>query len=258
MSPSYKPGPPLWLAPLLLLLCWGAPLLPAAAAEALDQAALERYQGHYDRGVALYKQERYAEAIPELVAAYEIKQLPRLLFNIGQAHRQLGHSREALSYYERYLALDVDIKPDERARVEALIATTRALLKGTTTPPPQPPQQQPPPPPDEPRRFRMYGWSWVGLAISLGAGAAASVTGTMALNASNTLLNTAHTGPEDYYAQQDRVRTLALTTDVLIGGAVGVFAVTLTATLIASYAPRGKARAARAAKPAPLALVAAF
>lgn len=257
MSPSSNPS--IWLAPLLFLLCWVAPIPLAAAAEALDQAALERYQAHYDRGVALYKQEHYAEAIPELMAAYEIKQLPRLLFNIGQAHRQLGHSREALSYYERYLALDVDIQPDERARVEALIATTRALLQGASPPPPAPPPVAPPaPPPEQPRRFHMYGWSWVGLAISLGAGAAASVTGTMALNASNALLNTTHAGPEDYQAGQERVRTLALTTDALIGGAVGIFAVTLTATLIVSYAPRGKARAPRTAKAAPLALIAAF
>ena len=44
-----------------------------------------------------------AAAIEAFQRAYDLRQLPRLLLNIGQAHRKLGHAREALESYRLYL-----------------------------------------------------------------------------------------------------------------------------------------------------------
>ena len=63
----------------------------------------EPFQEHYDRGVKLYGERDYGQAIEEFQAAFAIRQLPRLLFNMAQAHRKLGHAGEALGLYQRYL-----------------------------------------------------------------------------------------------------------------------------------------------------------
>lgn len=80
----------------------------------------------YDRGVELYGKGRYEEAIREFQAAYEIQQLPRLLYNIGQAHRKIGRDREAADHFERYLQQERVVEPTLRAELEAFITAQRA------------------------------------------------------------------------------------------------------------------------------------
>lgn len=109
---------------LALLLCRPTP------GQAREDSA-DRFQDLCQRAVAHYKQGRYQDAIGELREAYAIRQLPRLLLNLGQAYRKLGHAREALHYYESYLKVEQDPRPEIRAEVTEYIATTQALINAT-------------------------------------------------------------------------------------------------------------------------------
>lgn len=69
---------------------------------------------HYDRGVALYSNERYREALAEFEEAREAQDLPELSFNIGRCLEHLTRNREAAAAYRLYLATAMArLTPDE-------------------------------------------------------------------------------------------------------------------------------------------------
>ena len=107
-----------WFISLLLLCLCLAPR-PALANE---------FDRHYNRGLSLYKEKEYEDAANEFLAAYQIRQLPRILLNIGQAYRKLGKAREALAFYERYLKAEPDPPPKIKQDLDSYIAQTKALL----------------------------------------------------------------------------------------------------------------------------------
>lgn len=74
----------------------------AARLAAADDRKLA--ESHARRGVALYNLGKYDAAISEFEAAYTLYQSDALLFDLGQAHRQLDHCEPALHYYQRFLA----------------------------------------------------------------------------------------------------------------------------------------------------------
>lgn len=94
-------------------------------------AHADSFDRHYRRGLALYQQKDYAGAVTEMSAAYEERQLPRILLNIGQAYRKQGKAREALTYYERYLKAEPDAPPALQAEIQTYIAQSQALLEAT-------------------------------------------------------------------------------------------------------------------------------
>src|SRR5438105_3902618 len=82
----------------------------AAAEEPGAEASPESAFTHlYERAVASYQAERYAAAVEDLLAAYQLQPEPRLLFNIAQSHRKMGDIRKAGQYFEQYLEVDKDI-----------------------------------------------------------------------------------------------------------------------------------------------------
>lgn len=83
------------------------------AAEPASSAA--GFSKHLERGLALYDQAAYSNALREFEAAYEIQQLPRLLYNLARAHIQLGHAEAALGLYQKFLRIDPGA-PDEIKR----------------------------------------------------------------------------------------------------------------------------------------------
>jgi tetratricopeptide (TPR) repeat protein len=105
----------------LMVMGWSSP----GHADAFDK--------HYKRGLALYQQKEYPGAIEEMLAAYELRQLPRLLFNLGQAFRKMGKAREALVYYERYLKAEPDAPQSIKTEIQPYIDQTRALIEVPTT-----------------------------------------------------------------------------------------------------------------------------
>ena len=73
-------------------------LAHGAAAEDIQVA-----RKHYRRASTLYDLRRYREAAKEYEAAYEAKDDPSLLFNIGQSYRLANEAADALASYRAYL-----------------------------------------------------------------------------------------------------------------------------------------------------------
>lgn len=99
-----------------------APTEPAKPATAAEKA--QRFAEHVRTGLALFKQERWDDALAHYWAAYDINPVPLLLFNAAQAQRRAQRWGEALSLYERFLSLDPasPVAPE----AEAHAATMRA------------------------------------------------------------------------------------------------------------------------------------
>jgi hypothetical protein len=108
-------------------------LLGAATARAQDPFA-----DHYERASALYAGEAYADALKEYEAAYALRQPTRLLFDLARTHRKLGNARNALAYYQKFLAAEPEPEPAMRAEADAACAQLAQLV-------PPPPAQVPAP-----------------------------------------------------------------------------------------------------------------
>jgi tetratricopeptide (TPR) repeat protein len=96
------------------------------------EACADEFSDHYNRGMKLYEDKSYEEAVTELQKAYEIRQLPRLLLNIGTVFRKMGKAREALNYYELYLKAEPNPPRKIRKELDEFIPATRALLEKPT------------------------------------------------------------------------------------------------------------------------------
>src|SRR3954466_8848646 len=132
------------LAMVLTALC-----LHAAVASAGSTA--EEARAHFERGSALYDIGKYAEAAQEYEQAYTMRQLPELLYNIGQAYRQAGDAPAALRAYRSYLRRVPEAK--NRALVESYITRLQHDVdnkpsgKAAGPPAPLPPAPVPAPTP---------------------------------------------------------------------------------------------------------------
>lgn len=85
---------------------------PKTPKEFVTRATQEFVSGNYDQAVEDYQ------------AAYQLRSLATLLFNIAQAHRKAGHWAEALAYYERFLKDDPKsaLAPEAEAHSTAMRA----------------------------------------------------------------------------------------------------------------------------------------
>ncbi len=104
--------------------------LPVAHAEGGDGDAIADERAakkHYDRGQKLFNLRKFSEAIAAFEAAFEAKPIPKILFNIGQAHRNLGEHEAAIFSFKRYLKL-LPVAPN-RDQVEELITELEALVE---------------------------------------------------------------------------------------------------------------------------------
>jgi tetratricopeptide (TPR) repeat protein len=138
---------------------------------------------HYERGTTLYDLRRYDEAAREYEAAFELKQDPALLFNIGQAYRGAREYEKSVLAYRSFLRrLPTSSNRSEVesriAEMERLIAEQRKTLqsppagtlapKETPAPSPQPTAGVEPRAP-EPRSdarppSRRLQWAGIGVA----------------------------------------------------------------------------------------------
>jgi hypothetical protein len=107
--------------------------------------AQESFSDHYDRAAAHSAADQYEAALRELDAAYKIRQLPKLLYEMGRMHQNLGHAKEAFDFYMRYLAADSGSEQEVRADAERRVRALRALTQPEAVPaaampmPPVPP-----------------------------------------------------------------------------------------------------------------------
>lgn len=164
----------LWLWPL----CAWADMETKADPQAEAQYAKAEEQ--YKKGLALYKSEKYAEAVVAFESAYRITEAPRLLYNLGQVHRKLGHTQDAIDFFDEYLKREPNIEPERRNTVDGYIREMREQLhpkpKVELVVPSAPSAIEPPP--NERRPLYKKWWFWtaigatavVGLTIGLAVG----------------------------------------------------------------------------------------
>src|SRR5262249_32295491 len=88
--------------------------------------AEDTWKQHYERGTTLFDLAKYLDAAKEFEAAYEMKQNPAFLFNIGQAYRLAGKSELAIGFYKSYLRRSPGAA--NRPEVEARIAELEKLV----------------------------------------------------------------------------------------------------------------------------------
>ncbi len=81
-------------------------------------------KAHFEKGSVLYDLQRYEEAAAEYEAAYEAKQDPALLFNLGQAYRLAGKRDRALQSYQHFLRRlpQAPQRADVERRIAELVA----------------------------------------------------------------------------------------------------------------------------------------
>jgi tetratricopeptide (TPR) repeat protein len=83
---------------------------------------------YIDRATKSFQAGNYQAAIDDYYAAYQLKSLSQILFNIAQTHRKAGQTQEALSIYERFLREDPKspLVPEAEAHAAAMRARLEA------------------------------------------------------------------------------------------------------------------------------------
>ena len=109
---------------VLILLSLLAQIAPPAA----DPQARTQAQRLLTEGSALYEKGDYAGALEKFNAAYAAYPSPKLLFNIGQADRDLSRPVEAMEAFEKFLASETDASPETTADARNAVAELRDKL----------------------------------------------------------------------------------------------------------------------------------
>jgi tetratricopeptide (TPR) repeat protein len=106
------------------------------AAHATDESALLAKE-HFKRGTKLYNLGHYLEAAQEYEAAYQAKDSPALLYNLGQAYRAGGQPEKALTAYRAYLRNmpNAENRDEVMGFIDALRKTLEAQKQAKEKPP---------------------------------------------------------------------------------------------------------------------------
>jgi hypothetical protein len=108
----------------------GLVALAGAAGTARADAKTDKAKEHWARGVALYDDARYADAVEEFEAGYALTLRAPFLVNIAQCWRMLGETDKAIRYYERYLETEREGPTADEAR--KVLADLRRTKTGRT------------------------------------------------------------------------------------------------------------------------------
>lgn len=80
------------------------------------QQELDRARAHFKAAEAAKARRDYKTAATEYLAAYELFEDPEFFFDIGEVYRLAGDEPSALTYYQKYLALDPNGRGASAAR----------------------------------------------------------------------------------------------------------------------------------------------
>lgn len=260
MKPFFSPR-----TVLLVGMALGACQLAAPAAARADEPTAAQLS---DQAYSRYEAGDFPSAVALYMKAYALNVDARILFNVAQIYDRKVQDRDlALEYYRRYLkstTTEVDLVRKATERVTELQRqlddkprATPPVATATASAAPLASSAAPvatPAPAAEPGPSRPY-WVGYGTAGLLAAGAV--VTGALALSASGDLAKSSYAGatiPDDVQSASSRAKTLGITTDVLIGGAVIAAAVTLIVQLSGSRAPEGPRAKSAVRAPSPSAV----
>ncbi len=81
----------------------------------------------FRRAVELFGKEEYEDALATFEESYALYPRHSTLFNLGMCHKALGHYREAVSTFKRFLKADLE-SSDGQMRQEARVALDELLL----------------------------------------------------------------------------------------------------------------------------------
>lgn len=120
-----------WLTALVLCMgvSAGALVLAPQQAYAQDETA-EVVTDISNRGIAKYKAGEYDEAIKLFKQAYELEQIPNLLYNIARCYEKQKKYKEAIEYYEKFVVAP-DVESDARQTALSRAENLREVLKAS-------------------------------------------------------------------------------------------------------------------------------
>ena len=162
-------------------------LLGSARAALAQDAKTEGARIHLKAAIAYYDEARYEDAAREMEAAYQLKPLPDLQYNLAQCYERLGRYTDAAKAYQTYL--HDNPAASDRKLVETRIGNLRqraaATAAGSQVAPLPPPTEKvvfktivvyktAPPPPGRGVRIAAYGLGALGLG-ALASGIAFAV-----------------------------------------------------------------------------------
>lgn len=117
------------LTGLVIALAAPATAAPKKAITPSAEAAAHRARVHFDKGMRLYKQARYKDAISQFEAAYKDRPHGVIFFNIAQSYEKLGEIGQALKAYHQYLRALPDA--EDRATVGMAMKNLEQRLAAT-------------------------------------------------------------------------------------------------------------------------------
>jgi tetratricopeptide (TPR) repeat protein len=153
-----------------------AAFLMSAIGRAAPDANTVAARSHVQAGIAFYDDGKYEEAAREMEAAYKLKPLADLQYNLAQCYERLGRLADAAEAYRKYLAgkPEAEDRDNISARIASLEQRIAAARAGQAAPPPPPVEKvvlktvvvyrEAPPPPGRGARFAAYGLGALALA----------------------------------------------------------------------------------------------
>jgi tetratricopeptide (TPR) repeat protein len=222
-------------------------LAAGAAAKSRADAEVERYAKQAE---TKYREGDYRASAELLLRAYELKPIPKLLYNAARAYDKAGDLNEAMRFYRRYLDAsntDADLVRKSARALDRL----RASIPPPPAPAPAPPPVVQPPAPATPVAppaapaavaqtatpasppIKPIVYVGGGLAVvSLGVGTAFAVTATH-----QTSVFKANFDPNVKPSLRDTAQRNALIADIGLGIGIVLAAGTVTLFLLGRRAP---------------------
>lgn len=169
----------------------------------------------------------FPTALMNLQAAYEKDPQPELLYAIAQVHAKLLQCKEAIHYYEQFLATN----PSEAAAKDTLeaIDVCKAQLPPDPPPPPPPESVKPPPPPPPPPPSLPWYRDAIGAGL-VGGGLIAAGAGVFVYVSARKDLDDAEAATDHavYEDLVDGARSKRMLSVVLMGGGAALVAYGVT------------------------------
>jgi tetratricopeptide (TPR) repeat protein len=143
----------------------------------------EECASHFRQGRRLSKAGQIDAAVEEYRIAYQRRAAPWLLFNIGRSLQKLGRMKEAIPYYERFLATDQSGNPEWKSKARGFLEEAQreqqAQATATATAPPSGPPVVITPEQPKTRPIYKRWWFWTVLgAVAAGGVITGVVVGT--------------------------------------------------------------------------------
>jgi tetratricopeptide (TPR) repeat protein len=183
-------------------------LVGSASAADPDEAAIDAAELHSQKGLEHYNEERYPEAVREMLAAYQAVPDAALLYNIARIYQTMQEPDLAVEYFYRFVK-SPDADPDTVQKALAYLAALREQAAALVAAP----ASVEPVRPVAVARVPSVNWQVVPLIVGASGLATGVVAGLLAASAQATYLD-ADVDYDERLLAQGRGRKLALWADV--------------------------------------------